>query len=263
MADDIPTATVVSLPGSLSGSRPSVDRSTSSQLRKKYRGGFHNSICSIFTDPTRRTDCCALACCGVLSSDRTRYLLDGTRPPPLWRRISLYIIVPALFIAAMNYFAVEVTVDESGKTDDQYNETSGEDTGPQKVAPLPLVLSFWAYLVILIMYTRIQRQSTRKEIMKKLYEERAASRGETVDATQLKLFLERNRGDMSAAHRSCCCYATDDVFFNDDGTMTPLAREQTDEEIEGDFCTKLCLAGRYGGELAYLIAITASSVQTR
>ena len=147
----------------------------------------------------------------------------------------------------MNYFAVEVTVDESGKTDDQYNETSGEDTGPQKVAPLPLVLSFWAYLVILIVYTRIQRQSTRKEIMKKLYEERAAARGETVDATQLKLFLERNRGDMSAAHRSCCCYATDDVFFNDDGTMTPLAREQTDEEIEGDFCTKLwtCLSNSF------------------
>jgi hypothetical protein len=163
----------------------------------------------------------------------------------------MYLVIPALFIAAMNYFAVEVPVDEDDKqttkTDDQFSELFGEDTGPQKVAPLPLVLSFWAYLGILIVYTRLQRQSTRREIMKKLYEERAAERGDQVDSNRLNLFLGKNRGDMIAAHRSCCCYGTDDIFFSDDGVAS-LANVQTNQqEIEEDFCTSLwkCLSNTF------------------
>lgn len=164
--------------------------------------------------------------------------------------MGLFLVIPALFIAAMNYFAVEVP-DEKGEksssSDDAMEEMFGEDSGPRKVAPLPLVLCFWAYLVILIVYTRYQRQTTRREIMKRLYEERAAARGEEVDSIQLKLFLEKNRGDMSAAHRACCCYATDDVFFNDNG-VAPLANNGTNqEEIDGDFCTRLwsCLSNTF------------------
>lgn len=164
----------------------------------------------------------------------------------------MYLVIPALFIAAMNYFAVEAPVDpnapesstsDGGSTDDLF----GVDSGPKKVAPLPLVLCFWAYLVILIVYTRIQRVKTRKEIIKRLYEERAAARGEEVDSAQLSMFLERNRGDMSAAHRSCCCYGRDDVFFNDEGISPITNRQIVEDEIEGDFCTSLwaCLSNTF------------------
>jgi hypothetical protein len=163
--------------------------------------------------------------------------------------VGIYLIIPALLIAAMNYFAVEVPVDESEKkTDDAFNEIfgeEGEDTQPPKVAPPPLVLSFWAYLVILVIYTRWQRKSTREKILKKLYEERAAARGADVDSNQLRLFLERNRADTSHAHQCCCFYANDDVFFEESGGQQ-FVDGQVDE-VEGDFCTKLwqCLANTF------------------
>ncbi|KAL3805698.1 hypothetical protein HJC23_005942 [Cyclotella cryptica] len=236
---DIPTATVVNVP-------PQPPHQHAAPPLRKYRGGFHSSICSIFSDPTRRTDCCAVACCGVLASDRTRYLLNGTRPPPLWRRLGIYLVIPALFVAAMNYFAVEVPASETEVNDDQFNEVFGEpsDQGPTKVAPFPLRLSFYAYLIVLGMYSRYQRRSTRKEIVKKLYEERASARGETVDSNQLRLFLERSRYDTWTPHRSCWCYAVDDMFF-EDGVVAPVENGHDDvSEIEGDFCTRLwaCLA---------------------
>ncbi|KAL7489853.1 hypothetical protein ACHAW6_015569 [Cyclotella cf. meneghiniana] len=231
----IPTATVINLP-------PEQQHQHTTPPLRKYRGGFHSSICSIFSDPGRRTDCCAVACCGVLASDRTRYLLNGTRPPPLWRRLGMYLVIPALFIAAMNYFAVEVPAPKTQAYDDQQ-----PDQGPTKVAPLPLTLSFYAYLVILGVYSRYQRRSMRVEIVKKLYEERVAARGENVDSNQLRLFLERSRYDTSTPHRSCWCYAIDDIFFEDE-VPAPVVNGRDDVlDIDGDFCTRLwsCLANTF------------------
>jgi len=170
-------------------------------------------------------------------------MLDGTRPPPLWRRVGVYIMVPSLLIASMNHFAVEVPMNESDKTDDIF----GEDSAPRKVAPLPLVLCFWAYIVVLVVYTRFQRQSIRKEIMTKLYEERSSIRGEDVDSIQLRLFLDKYKGDISVAHRSCCCYPEDDVFFDDNGVASSMNRLNHIDEVEGDCCTSLwrCLANTF------------------
>lgn len=163
--------------------------------------------------------------------------------------MAIYLVIPSLLVAAMNYFAVEVLVDESSQADNNKStdDLFGVDSGPRKVAPLSLVLCFWAYLVVLIVYTRIQRQATRSEIMKRLYEERAAARNEEVDPARLRLFLEKNRGDVTAAHRACCCYGKDDVFFNDDGVSTLPNGRCEEEEIEGDFCTSLwrCLANTF------------------
>ena len=104
-------------------------------LRRTYRGGFHTSICDIFRDPHRRTDCCAVACCGILSSDRSLYLLTGERPPPLWTRVLMYFVIPTLLLAAaMNYYfaANGVTVtgsvdeDDGQPTQTTYKEPSGK-----------------------------------------------------------------------------------------------------------------------------------------
>ena len=112
--------------------------------RKTYRGGFHTSICDIFRDPHSRTDCCAVACCGVLASDRNRYLLSGERPP-LWRRVLLYFVIPFLFIGAIGYFTVDVPVVEDGE--DGGDGGDGELT--MKVPPLGILWSFYAYIGII------------------------------------------------------------------------------------------------------------------
>jgi hypothetical protein len=107
--------------------------------RRRYRGGFHTSICDIFRDPHRRTDCCAVACCGVLSSDRSLFLLTGERPPPLWRRVLTLFIVPAVLFAAMNYFSTDVTVMD-------------DDGQPQtlKVVSGRLLMLFIAYVIAIL-----------------------------------------------------------------------------------------------------------------
>lgn len=119
---------------------------------------YQTSICDIFRDPHRRTDCCALACCGVLSSDRTRYLLTGKRPPPLWVRVLAYLIIPALLIAAMNYFAISIPVeskDESGESGNDQSNNGEDGQGEQqyeKVAPPELFWTFWVYIICLVVY---------------------------------------------------------------------------------------------------------------
>lgn len=117
--------------------------------RKTYRGGFHTSICDIFRDPHSRTDCCAVACCGVLASDRNRYLLSGERPP-LWRRVLLYFVIPILFIGAIGYFSVDVPVVEEGG--DGGDGDDGEQT--MKVPRQEIVWSFIAYIWIVSIWAR-------------------------------------------------------------------------------------------------------------
>ncbi|KAL7532943.1 hypothetical protein ACHAXR_004943 [Thalassiosira sp. AJA248-18] len=237
---DAPTATFVSMPA-----EPSLEEeellhdeqatpSSASHLRK-YRGGFTSSICDIFRDPHRRTDCCAVACCGVLSSDRTRYLLTGQRPPPLWLRVLAYLIIPVLFIAAMSHFAVDVAIDE------------GDEEQTQKVPPPGIFWAFILYIIIVFAYGYVKNRSTRKEIMTKLFEERSRDRGEEVDPLQLQLFLSRHNLDTTRAH--CCwsfCYTHDHDFFDQSGVVNRDGVEE-DAVPEEDLCTRLwgCLSNTF------------------
>jgi hypothetical protein len=206
--------------------------------RRVFRGGFSTSICHIFRDPTRRTDCCAIACCGVLSSDRNRYLLSGELPPPLWKRLLMYLIIPALFITSLNYFAVEVTIPSSyGNNDQQQQGGDNGDTTTIKVAPLPLRLAFYAYLIFLGVRGRIEKRKTRSEIMSKLYRERASARGEEVDPSEMARYLHQHRLDVVRAHSSySCCYARD-VPLDDNNAFE-------DGAVEEDFCSRFwdCLS---------------------
>lgn len=67
----------------------------------QYRG-FATSIADMFADVRHeRVDCCAITCCGVLQSDRDRYLVTGVAPPSLLKRLLMHILFPlSLFFAA-------------------------------------------------------------------------------------------------------------------------------------------------------------------
>ena len=85
-------------------------------------------------------------------------------------------------------------------------------------------------------------RNTRKEIMKRLYEERAGGE-EQVTPAQVQSFLRGHSLEITRAHSCCSClYPTDDV---PDGTDADLA----EEEPAHDFCTRLwaCLSGSFWG----------------
>jgi len=56
--------------------------------------GFSSSICDLFSDPSQRSNCCAITCCGLFISDRTNYLALGTLPQPWWKRLLVNILFP-------------------------------------------------------------------------------------------------------------------------------------------------------------------------
>lgn len=235
--------------------------------RQIYRGGFRTSICDIFRDPNSRTDCCAMVCCGVFASDRNRYLLTGERPPPLWQRVLIYFLVPALFIAAMKYFAVDAPV-----------LVDGEDSGQTiKSYPLGIACSFFIYMMFIsiwgrwvssvyeslvmevsgrhvkntVSFTFQKRRQTRTLIMTKLFEERLRETGQEGNSPpeHLQTFLRRHNLDIRRAHSSCsCCYAHDTEFYHEIDVWNSQSRENEGRDNEDhpqeDCCTRFwdCLS---------------------
>ena len=61
-----------------------------------FRDGFSTSICDFFSNPSRKSDCCAVICCGLFVSDRTHLLALGNLPPPWWKRILINLVFPAI-----------------------------------------------------------------------------------------------------------------------------------------------------------------------
>ncbi|KAK1736614.1 hypothetical protein QTG54_012636 [Skeletonema marinoi] len=223
--------TSVAVPVSISSEPDGGLSSPAPANRREFRGGFSSSICDIFRDPSRRTDCCSIACCGVLSSDRNRYLLFGELPPPLWRRLLMYLIIPALFIASLNYFAVEVTIPANGSS------YGNNDQQAITVILRRSKLAFYAYLIFLGIRGRLEKRKTRTEIMKKLYRERAEARGEAVvDPNQVTRYIHQHRLDVIRAHSSySCCYAHD----------LPLDdNNEFEDAVEEDSCSRFwdCLS---------------------
>jgi len=152
----------------------------------------------------------------------------------------MYLVIPALFIVAMNYFAVDVTVDDG----------SGSGEGQTvRTAPREFVWSFIAYIITIFVYGCVKNQRTRKEIMMKLYLEGSRERGEEVDPQQLESLVSRHNLDTLRAHCCCSCdYMRDDVLY-DETSMIHRDGLEEDEELEKDFCTSLwdCLSNTFWG----------------
>jgi len=133
-----------------------------------------------------------------------------------------------LFIAGMNYFAVDVPVDSS---DDPNEQPDGEEQ-TQKAAPPGLLLAFILYIVAIVAYGFVKNRRTRREIMTKLYEERARDRGEEVDPVRLQRFLSHHSLDINRAHGCWSFCYNHDYDFVDESTGLIEAREEQEEEQE-------------------------------
>lgn len=144
-------------------------------------------------------------------------------------------VIPLVFVGTMNYFSVDVQVED--------------ENGEQKTITAPNPPIFWSfvvYIIFIVIYGFMRNQSTRKEIMMKLYEERSRERGEETEPLQVHRYLRRHNQDVIRAH--CCwsfCYSHDHDYVDDTtGMIHRTAREDQEEEHDEDFCTRLwdCLS---------------------
>lgn len=180
--------------------------------QKVYRGGFRSSICDLFLDPSRGADCCALACCGILQSDKNRFLLNAERPV-WWKRLVINIGIPLATLTIMIVVGA-LLIDKDSQS----------------------AYYFWALLMFLLIVTAICirgrriRMSLRREIMQRIREEHGGDSDE--NAVLYRRTLEET--DIRSSQATCCgCYWNDVAYT--------LA--EPDEEVEAvpqpDFCTRI------------------------
>lgn len=180
--------------------------------RKVYRGGFHSSICDLFSDPSRRADCCALACCGILQSDKNRYLLNGERPS-WWERIAINCGIPLAALIIMIVVGALVT-------------PKNEDF--QKAYFWCTILTFFAIVAAICIRGRLIRMRLRREIMKRMHEKRGG------DAVERAVYLSTYEKDICCSQMTCCgCYSNDVTFAIDDSD------EEPEDGPQPDFCTRI------------------------
>lgn len=71
--------------------------------------GFSTSIFDMFAKPeNERVDCCALTCCGMLQSDRDRFLVQGIAPPGPLKRCVVHIMFPIFVFVFAGYGATQI-----------------------------------------------------------------------------------------------------------------------------------------------------------
>ena len=185
--------------------------------RTAYRGGFRSSICDLFSNSSRRADFCSLACCGILQSDKNRYLLNGESPS--WcKRLTINFGLP--LVALILIAAVAVLVTNKDKDDSHQSQSAG--TG----------YAFLAFLLTIVaVCTRghLARMRLRREVMRRIYERRE-SEADTTEA-----FLSAQNGDICCAEMTCCgCYSNDVTY-----TLDNSFEEDFENVPQPDFCARL------------------------
>lgn len=171
-----------------------------------YVGGFSTSLCDFFSDARIKTDCCALACCGVLSGDRNRYLLLGERPLPLWRRMG--VAFGPLLILFLAWSVVNTLIVQSNPPD---TDDSEDLQIPPHLATLSGLLG-WAmflYVTILLIRASYERANFRRRLMIRLRD------GTLPEDDPSSLLTSQQDAQLAwqqrGAHRTCGCYSYDTI----------------------------------------------------
>eukprot|EP00536_Pseudo-nitzschia_multiseries_P002246 jgi/Psemu1/283589/fgenesh1_pg.30_\ len=184
--------------------------------RKMNVGGWSTSMGDLMDDPRRKSNCCALTCCGVFLYDRTRYLVTGNRPNWRLRRI-IYVFVPLALLLAI-FFAGIFHIDEG--VDDS-------DAVAQVVVLLQI--AFVVYLVFLCIYNGREHGDLRQAVHQKLRESKRGEGGDDDDDTG-----EPSPDDFVMLRKpvGCCsCYPVD-VVVVEGNCCGMCATGQEDRELE-------------------------------
>jgi len=146
---------------------------------------FSTSICGLFQDHNARNDCCALNCCGILSLDRTRYLL--TKEKPSWvRRILLYIVLPWVSMQLFSSFI--------------YYYIATDENTASTIATIAMVV-YILWISFFFHTWRAYRRETREIVIRKIYQSHVGSHGNPQGELQ---FLQNHTYEIEKAHPCCC-----------------------------------------------------------
>jgi hypothetical protein len=202
--------------------------------KQQYRG-FSTSITHCYQDKRfAQTDACALACCGMLQSDRDRYLVTGITPPSWNRRLFLHFLTPLALFALACYGAMNIP--------DAYSN--------QLISTMLVVFAIVIVLLQICYKGPMKRIAVRKELLwrKHQYANQSSSRAmpmpdeDDEDMEHAKVYLQgQSKWDLRCVHGVLGCYLRDNV------------RNSTSEEAAAsnkinDLCAKLF---RFGSHLCF------------
>jgi RsiW-degrading membrane proteinase PrsW (M82 family) len=191
-----------------------------------YRG-FNTSINGMFTNPEyERVDCCALACCGILQSDRDRFLLMGTKPPSGFRRFWLHIILPVCLFVSACLCAVNV-----------------QDPFLNSMLSIGFLFTLIGYFAIQCFKGSWKRRQVRKELLWTKYQlltsgdihqhrTEADSIQEENSEDVPAYYMGQTKSDLKNAHSCCSCYVRDRPLHDED------AEGRDPEEDQTSICTR-------------------------
>jgi RsiW-degrading membrane proteinase PrsW (M82 family) len=191
-----------------------------------YRG-FNTSINGMFTNPEyERVDCCALVCCGILQSDRDRFLLMGTKPPSAFRRCWLHIMLPVVLFVSACLCAVHV-----------------EDSFLNSMLSVGFLFTLIGYFVIQCFKGAWKRRQVRKELLWTKYqlltsgnihqhrtEEDSIQEENSEHAPDY--YMGQTKSDLTNAHSCCSCYVRDRPLHDED------AEGRDPDEDQTSICTR-------------------------
>ena len=166
--------------------------STNELLPSRPFKGFSTSISSIFLSSRHaRSDCCSLACFGILEVDRTRYLLSGVAPPNIFRRVLVHIAFPCILFFAAMWCSVSIP-----------------DPKISQWSCTVLTLLLIIYVVRDCARETMLRERMRKDVLRRMrYAEEIDSDGDVHDG----ISLGQTRFERGCAHLICGCYGSDVV----------------------------------------------------
>lgn len=130
------------------GSTSPTSNSSKKKATNEYRG-FSTSISDIFAEPdNERIDCCSVTCCGILQTDRDRFLLQGVPPPPPIKRCTVHLMLPITIFLTAGLAAMHVR-----------NPTLNQ------AASTALILALVGYFVLQCAKGRSKRIEIRKDLL--------------------------------------------------------------------------------------------------
>lgn len=195
-----------SSPGKTSN-RAGRNRRSRDRFSTAYRG-FSTSIADMYRYPDQeRVDCCSISCFGCIQADRNRFLVNGTKPPGLCRRICVHVILPTTLFGIALFVAFNVP-------DPWMNE----------------VLCYaWVFTILLYFYSQcdkgsLKRRDVRRDLLLAKYNKITSGRlspnrysrnSEDTDDTDEyeedeEYLMGQTNSDIRNAHASCCgCYTVD------------------------------------------------------
>ena len=168
--------------------------------RRKFRGGWSTSMNSLLDEPGRKSNCCALSCCGICLYDRTNFLVTGVRPN--WRYRCFILFIPWILIvvigtvSSMNQLACQ----------DQYDATTdptGFNNCQANNAGTIFLLEVAAFLCLLGICIRGGKQHGNLRVA--VHEKMRAQRGDT---SELSI---REYSQIREPTCCCSCYQQDIV----------------------------------------------------